>query len=233
MNSNSSWKGGLGVRFRRSCFVGQPLALCARQRNIGALHVIDAKLFAGVLAEIELRKVAVKMLGIDVLINADDAALKDRKEAFQRVRVHVAARPLVLGMVNRFVLRRAGELEHGRAVSDQPALAVKVLIEQRADAAMVDNQRADLAAALDKAQHLHVGLAAVRMLPGLARAGQFRVIGLDSHARAAQRARIGRGCHHVPNPMAKVPRGLHAAIEGPLKLAGRDAFFQPHISWMA
>ena len=43
-----------------------------------ALHVIDAKLGAGVLPEIEFRQIAVKMLAIDVLINADQSAFEDR-----------------------------------------------------------------------------------------------------------------------------------------------------------
>ena len=81
--------------------IGQPLALDACKRDVGALNVIDAKLGAGVLPEIKLGQIAIKMLGIDVLVNADDAALEDRKEAFERVGVNVAARPFILGMVNR------------------------------------------------------------------------------------------------------------------------------------
>src|SRR4051812_6294262 len=96
---NRSWNGGAGSRFRMSCLVGQPLALGSLRHKRGALHVAVAKPLAGVHAEIELREIPIKMLAINPLVDANDPALEDRKEAFQRVRMNVAARPFELGMI--------------------------------------------------------------------------------------------------------------------------------------
>ena len=186
-----------------------------------ALAVIDAKLGAGVHAEIKFGQVTLKMLGIDVLINADDAAFEHGEKALQRVRVHIAARPFKLGVVNRFVLGRAGELEYWRAVADQAAALIQVLVKARADAAMVKADRADRAAALNEAENLHV--VGTRALPGFGRAAKFHIVDLDGLALAAHR-RVGAGVHCQPDTMAEEPRGFHAAIEHPLNLPGRDAF---------
>jgi hypothetical protein len=64
-------------------------------------------------AEIKFGQVTVEMLAIDVLINADDAAFKHAEKPFQRIRVNVAARPFVFGMVNGLMLGRAGGSSSG------------------------------------------------------------------------------------------------------------------------
>ena len=87
-----------------SCFVGQTLALDASKGNLSAALIVDAKLGAGILPEVELGQITIKMLGIDVLIDADDAPLEDPEEPFKGVSVNVAARPLILGVVDRFML---------------------------------------------------------------------------------------------------------------------------------
>lgn len=69
--------------------IGQPLASKATQRDISALLIVDAKLGASVLPEIELGKIPVEMLAIDVLIDADKAPLEDRKEEKKPSRVLV------------------------------------------------------------------------------------------------------------------------------------------------
>ena len=170
-----------------SCLVRQPLARRAFDGNGGTLHVINAKLGAGVLPEIELGQVTVKMLGVDVLVNADNAALEDRKEAFKRVGMHVAALPFKLGVVNRAMAGRASEFENWRAIRHQPTAAIKLAIEQPADAAMVDDHRADRAATLDKAQHFNVALASTGAFPRLNRTAQFHIVGFDRLAFAANR----------------------------------------------
>ena len=70
-NGNSYWYGAAGSRFLVSCLIRQTLAGGAFDRNGFALHVIDPQLGARVLPEIKFRQIAVKMLGIDVLVNAD------------------------------------------------------------------------------------------------------------------------------------------------------------------
>jgi len=76
--------------------IGQPLAFRTFYSDGSALHVINAQLGACVLPEIKFGEIAVEMLGIDVLVNADHAALEHAEEAFERVGMHVAARPFVL-----------------------------------------------------------------------------------------------------------------------------------------
>src|ERR1700733_203580 len=68
--THSSKVSGLGLG-AMSCLVRQPLALCGFHGQRLALHVIDAKLGAGVHAKVELGQVTVKMLGVDMLINAN------------------------------------------------------------------------------------------------------------------------------------------------------------------
>src|SRR5579863_7929730 len=119
MNTKESWCGSAGAadcpcrllserrRIERdlatSCFVGQPLALCADQRAIGTGLVVVSHLDPIVVAEIKFCEISVEVLLFNVLINTDQAALEDREEAFEGVGVHVAAHPFLFGMVNAFV----------------------------------------------------------------------------------------------------------------------------------
>ena len=74
---------------RRS--IGQALTNDAAHHLGSALFVVDATGNAIVIPEIELRKVAVQVLLITVLVDALHATLKDRKIAFQGVGVGIAA----------------------------------------------------------------------------------------------------------------------------------------------
>jgi len=154
-SGNSNWSGGSRLCPFFSCFVGQPLSFDALKREVRALRVIDAKLGAGIHAEIELGQVTVKMLGVDMLIHADNASLENREKAFKRIGMHVAACPFVLGMVNGFVLRRL-IFEYWRTIRHQAAFAVKLAVEQAANAAMVNDHGADRAAAFDEAQDANI-----------------------------------------------------------------------------
>ena len=102
MSGNSSWRGSgskanrarflerrvrAGAARETSCFVSQPLALCANQRAIGAGHVIDAQGDPVVVAEIKFRRVAMQVLFADVEVAAVYAALEDREEILDRVGV--------------------------------------------------------------------------------------------------------------------------------------------------
>ena len=204
--------------------IGQALAFEPGKRDVAALHIIDAKLGAGVLPEIELGQIPIKMLGVDVLVHADDTALEDREKTFERIGMHVATRPFVLGMVNGFMFRRAGKLEHRRAIAHQSAALIEVLVQARANAAMVKNDGPDRAAALDKAQHLDVRLATAGALAGLSRFAHFHIVDFDGLAFAAHRAKVAARRHRKANAVPKVPCGFHATTQGPLKLAGRMTF---------
>ena len=91
-----------------SCFVSEPLPGRAFNCNRGALHVINAKLGAGVHAEVKFGQVAVEMLGVDMLVHANDAPLKNAEKSFERIGMYVTARPFELGMVNCFMVPPPG-----------------------------------------------------------------------------------------------------------------------------
>jgi len=226
LNGSSSCRHST-VDFSRSSVrrrIGQALATETCKRDVRALYIVDAELGAVILAEIKLGQVSIKVLGIDVLVNADDAALEDREEPFKSIGVHVAARPFELGMVDGFVFRRAGKLENWRAVAHQAAALIKMLVQARANAAMVKNDGPDRTAALDKAENLDVRLATAGALAGLSRLAHFHIVDFDGFAFATHRAKVAARRHRKPNTVAKMPSGFHAAAQGPLKLAGGMAF---------
>src|ERR1700691_5355302 len=84
--------------------VRQPLALCTPDSGDSPFHVAD---LARVVAEIKFRKVAVQMFLRAVLIHAAHPALEDRKEAFDRIGMHVTAHVLAMRMRHGFM---CGEL---------------------------------------------------------------------------------------------------------------------------
>src|SRR5665213_871977 len=102
-----------------------------------------------------------------MLIDADQAALEDRKEAFEGVGVSVATGPLILGVVHAFVAgNRRGDVVL-RLVGNETAGLVDVLAHKRANHTVVKNHRADVAAALCEAKDKCVGLLAARTALGL------------------------------------------------------------------
>jgi hypothetical protein len=224
LKGSSNWNGGSGSRLRISCFIGQPLTASTLHCQRSPVRIINAEPLTGVLPEIKLGKITVNVLLIDVLIHTDDATLEDREKPFKSIGVHVAAPPLKLGMVNRAVAGGAGKLEHRCAISDQAAFPVEVFVNQWGDATMIDNQRADFAAALDKTQHLDVGPATSGALSGLERAAYFHVVGLDRLTFTADPAKVAARGHHFADAVHEEPSRLHAAIEGPLNLPGADTF---------
>jgi hypothetical protein len=88
-----------GAARETSCFISQPLALCAYQRAIGPRHVINAERDPIVVAEIKLGRVAMQMRLADVEIAAVDATLEDRKEVFDRVGMPERGAHIFLGAV--------------------------------------------------------------------------------------------------------------------------------------
>ena len=82
-----------------SCSIGQPLALGADNRAVGARLVIDAERDPVVVAEIELGRVAMQMRLADVEIAAVDPALEDREEVFDRVGMPERSADIFLGAV--------------------------------------------------------------------------------------------------------------------------------------
>lgn len=88
-----------------SCPIGQSLAFCAHKSAIRTLFIVDAKLGAGVVAEIKFREVAIKVFLVNVLVDADETALEHREEVFKRIGVHLRsvrqlAYPFLFGMID-------------------------------------------------------------------------------------------------------------------------------------
>jgi hypothetical protein len=82
------------LRLATSRFVGQSPSFESLKRDLGALGIVNAEFRASVLPKIKFGEISVKVLFVHMLIDADQAALKDREETFQRVRMDVAACPL-------------------------------------------------------------------------------------------------------------------------------------------
>jgi len=61
----------LGFRFAMNCLVREPLAASRTNRPRHTLGIVDAQLLTVVLVEVKLRQIAVKVLGIDALVDAD------------------------------------------------------------------------------------------------------------------------------------------------------------------
>ena len=222
----SNWYGALGFLGAMSCLVRQPLAGKPLQGEFGALLVIDAERDTGVLPEVEFGQIAVEMFDINVLVDANQTTLKDAKEAFQRVGMHVVTHLFELGMINGFMAGDRRKLVARRSVAHEAAVLVDVATDHGHGAAVVKHGRADIAATLDKAEHDGVmRLAAeVRRALGLARPRQFRLVCLHNLASATQRAKAARRRHGEADTVAKVPSRFHAAAQRALKLAGRNTF---------
>src|SRR5579872_5016243 len=132
-----------------SCFISKTLATRACYRNRRALAVTDPELGTRVKAKVKFRQIAVKVLLVDVLKDTDQTTFEDRKETFQRVRMHVAARPFVLGMVYRLMLlgARHHKLVDLRAIRYEAAALMQVLANCAANVFIVQVHGADVSAA--------------------------------------------------------------------------------------
>ena len=80
-----------GPRLVRRLVIGEPLAFDAEQSAGGASSIINAKLDAIAIAEIELGEIAVQMPLVTMLVDASHPALEHREETLDRIGVHVAA----------------------------------------------------------------------------------------------------------------------------------------------
>ena len=221
--TNTAQVSGLGLGVI-NCLISEALAFSSLHGERSPLHVINAKPSAGVLPEIKLGQIPIKMALIDVLIGANQAALHDAKEAFQRVHMHVAAGPFILGMIDAFVRRDWWVNVVLRLIGNEAAVLVDEATQVLRNAAMIERNRTGIAATLHKAQHNRVWTLAARRSLGLARIGDRGFVGLDNLAGTAQRAARGVGSHCKPNAVAEKPRGFQAAAQGALQLAGRKAF---------
>src|SRR4051812_48532601 len=94
----------------REFAIVKPLPNDAGERMFRPLAIVHPQSDAVIIAEIELRKIAVKMPFAAMLVNALHPALEDRKEPFCSVHVGKAANVFVLAMVDG-VMAREGIVE--------------------------------------------------------------------------------------------------------------------------
>ena len=79
--------------------IGEPLTLGGLQGNRGAAHIIHAKALTSVLTEIKFGHVAGKVLGFDVLISPNHAALEHAEISLQRVHMNGVAMVRLAGIL--------------------------------------------------------------------------------------------------------------------------------------
>lgn len=128
-------------------------------------------------------------------------------------------------MIDAFVRRKAEFFERHAFVGDKAAVPVSQIEEHDASAPVIDGNGTLVATALDKAQNLHIALAAFGTTARFFRAAHFHIIGFNRLAFAAERFNVTGGRQCQANAMPQKPRGFHAAIEHPLNLPRRNAFF--------
>ena len=114
--------------------IGQALANDTGDAALHAFGIVDAQAFAVAVAIVKLNKVTLQMLRADVVERADDTALEDREEVFDRVGVmEERADVLLLRMVDRGVTSEIlgdGRID-GAVVRDDPRRLVDLLLQDR------------------------------------------------------------------------------------------------------
>ena len=136
----------------------------AQQRTFGAAGIVNAKLDAVRVAEIELGEIAVQMPLAAMLIDANHAALEDGEKALGGIAVNGNAGQVIGPTV--FAARMIGRMMRGEACADldvvigfvghQAAFARDVIMHDRADVlgcGALDVEAAGRTAAFDKGQN--------------------------------------------------------------------------------
>ena len=115
--------------------IHQPAAGGATQLSVDAGAIVKTASDATVVAEVELREVAMQMWLAAVLVDAEHAALEEAEGALDGVGVDVAAGVLPASVVNRLVRREtlAGLGVEATFVREQRRLRIGVGIEDLAD----------------------------------------------------------------------------------------------------
>lgn len=219
--------GAFSLASASSGLVGEALADNALERLVGAHGIVNAQRNTSIVAEIKLLQVAVEVTLATVLVNALHAALKDREVAFDRVRGG-GATDVFLGLVaHNLMAHELGthRLVDVRLVGVQRGRTVGIAVEdrlQRLPVRLVDMERANLAAALDKSEHdalvmeadAGVGLAFLLADVGLVR---FKML-----AGAAQRI-AGATLHGMADAVRQEPRRLKGDAQHAMKLVAAHA----------
>ena len=207
--------------------VHETLPADALERGGGAVGVIEAEGLARIPAEIELGRVALKVLLADAVEGAVEAALEDRKGRLDRVGRYVAARVFLLRVVHDFVRREvlADPLVDASLIRHQTSLSSDLAAHDRAESLVVHVGkviRALLAVALHQRDNLHLVVEAASAGTMLARVAPIRLVNLDRRTVAAELA--GRlDVHCFADAMRHEPRSLVGHAQHALKLLGANA----------
>lgn len=121
---------------------GQPFAFGTLHGGFGALNVADANADAVVIPEVKFSEITVKMFLGAMLINAAHTALENRKRAFNRIRMHVAAYVFLGRMLHGFMRgkERIRAVVKFAFVGMQPSLFSDILSDDAAHRILVANR---------------------------------------------------------------------------------------------
>jgi hypothetical protein len=212
--------------------IGQPLALRADERTIGAFEVVDPERDPVVVPEVELGGVAVQMGLGDMEIAAVDPALEDREVIFGSIGVpEIGADVLLSAVVHCAVACKlpTDRPVDGAFVGHQIAGSIDIRGHDWSEGLrsyVRDVETAHPTIALDQRQNscLWRDLAfAVRSL-----SADESFVAFNDLICAAERTR-GRDTkfsHGLADAMPEEPRGFQTALKGALKLAGADPLFR-------
>lgn len=207
-----------------------------------ARTIVDTKADAVVVAEIELRQIAVQVLFRAMLINAFHATLEHAEIVLNRVgvddRATFVSDILLCRMLGRLVVNERGADVRIEAafVGVERAFLVDVCRYQLSNVFLVgglDMESADLAATFDQTKHRalvgRAGLAAARERGAARRHCRCRAgllaeigfVGFDGLAFAANRAKVAFA-HGFTNAMGQEPSRLERDFQNAVKLVGAD-----------
>lgn len=215
-----------------SLLIGDPLADDAGNGLHRAFCVCDLQCRALIVAEIKLRKVALEVLGADVVVRAGDPPLHNREVTLDGVGVHVTADVFANRMVDCGMVRELTANASAAVIGHDIGCLVDLLAKDRAEglAGYVRNVvRSHPAAALDERQdNLLAPTADVASIPLAAvlvlfLSADIRLVKLDGLALAAQRPGRLQIAHALADAVRHKPRRLVGKAKHPVKLVGADA----------
>src|SRR6266404_9195878 len=215
------------LRFVRPS-VCETLALDGLQSIASTVVVVDSERCAIVVTEVELREIAVQMLTVAMLVRASHAALEDTEEAFNRVRVsiaaHVLARAVVYGLMVRKLLADLAIVK--RAVSHETRIRRDVLFERALDARKElagDVSGTNLAAPLNQCEHGFL-VAVPTALVASRLTADVSLIGFNRLAARAHQATARNVVHCVTDAVSHEPSRLIGHAKRAMELVAADAF---------
>lgn len=212
--------------------IGKALSNDPLEELRGADFVVHAKARTVGIAEIEFRRVAMKMLIGDMVVDANDAALQDREVIFDCVRVpEMGADVFICGMVDATVHHLQALRDSGidRAViGHKHGCLIDLLFDDGLECLAIDigdMECADASVAFNQGENGFLRSRFARCAV-LCLASDVTFVGLDDFISAAHWAGKAVIRHRLTNAVHHEPRGLVADVEHAVDLMGADAFLR-------